>query len=42
MRVGRKDVGVSGESVSMSVLWNAGYTPLDGCNARYSVKLKCS
>jgi len=27
-RVGRKDVGVSGESVSMSVSWNAGLTAL--------------
>ena len=31
-RVGRKDVGVSGESVSMSVSWNAGlYTPHKFC-----------
>ena len=28
-RVGRKDVGVSGESVSMSVSWNAGVTELN-------------
>jgi len=27
-RVGRKDVGVSGNSVSMAVSWNAGLTPL--------------
>jgi len=28
-RVGRKDVGVSGEPVSMSVSWNAAFIALD-------------